>query len=59
MPNFKCKSVKELSLPFEKDGVCFEWLGQNERTRLIYNIKGEQKGKNKGAFAQLIQKQIP
>lgn len=36
MPNFKCKSVKELSLPFEKDGVCFEWLGQNERTRLIY-----------------------
>lgn len=36
MPNFKCKSVKELSLPFEANGVCFEWLGQNERTRLIY-----------------------
>lgn len=36
MPNFKCKSVKELSLPFEAKGVCFEWLAQNERTRLIY-----------------------
>ncbi len=36
MPNFKCKSVKEISLPFEAKGVCFEWLGQNERTRLIY-----------------------
>lgn len=36
MPNFKCKSVREISLPFEAKGVCFEWLGQNERTRLIY-----------------------
>ena len=38
MPNFKCKSVRELSLPFEAKGVCFEWLGQNERTRLIYTV---------------------
>ena len=36
MPNFKCKSVKEISLPFEAKGVCFEWSAQNERTRLIY-----------------------
>ena len=36
MPNFKCKSVREISLPFEAKGVCFEWSAQNERTRLIY-----------------------
>ena len=36
MPNFKCKSVREISLPFETKGVCFEWSAQNERTRLIY-----------------------
>lgn len=36
MPNFKCKSVREISLPFEAKGICFEWSAQNERTRLIY-----------------------
>ena len=41
MPNFKCKSVKTLALPYEKDGVCFEWLAQNDDVRLIYtSFKG-------------------
>lgn len=36
MPNFKCKRVKALALPYEKDGVCFEWLAANADVRLIY-----------------------
>lgn len=36
MPNFKCKDIKELILPYEKNGVCFEWVAQNADTRLIY-----------------------
>ena len=35
MPNFKCLRLKELALPFEKEGVCFEWIAQNESVRLI------------------------
>ena len=35
MPNFKCLRLKELSLPFEKEGVCFEWVAENESVRLI------------------------
>lgn len=41
MPNFKCRSVKTLALPYEKEGVCFEWAGVNADTRLIYtSFKG-------------------
>lgn len=36
MPNFKCKSLKTLALPCEKEGVCFKWLAQNDDVRLIY-----------------------
>lgn len=36
MPNFKCKSLKEFALPFEKEGVCFEWIAQNDEVKLIY-----------------------
>lgn len=36
MPNFKCKSIKDLHLPFEKEGICFHWVAQNDATRLIY-----------------------
>ncbi len=35
MPNFKCLRLKELALPFEKEGVCFEWVAENESVRLI------------------------
>lgn len=35
MPNFKCLRLKELALPFEKEGVCFEWIAENESVRLI------------------------
>lgn len=41
MPNFKCKSIKTLALPYEKDGVCFEWVATNADTKLIYtSFKG-------------------
>lgn len=36
MPNFKCKSLKEFALPFEKEGVCFKWIAQNDEVKLIY-----------------------
>ena len=36
MPNFKCKRIKELALPYENEGVCFKWLAQNDDVRLIY-----------------------
>ena len=36
MPNFKCKNLKEFALPFEKEGVCFEWIAQNDEVKLIY-----------------------
>ena len=35
MPNFKAKSIKELSLPFEKDGVSFLFKAYNDKITLI------------------------
>lgn len=48
MPNFKCKYLKKLNLPFEKEGLCFEWMAQNEKIWLIYTSFNQQ-----GFFLQL------
>ncbi|TQR33771.1 tRNA (guanosine(46)-N7)-methyltransferase TrmB [Campylobacter sp. MIT 99-7217] len=36
MPNFRCKELLDLNLPFEKDGVSFLWWAKNEHTCLIF-----------------------
>ncbi|MCV3370644.1 tRNA (guanosine(46)-N7)-methyltransferase TrmB [Campylobacter lari] len=42
MPNFKCKVLKEIQLPFEKDGVEFLWLAKGENVDLLFTrIKQE------------------
>ncbi|AJD04651.1 tRNA (guanosine(46)-N7)-methyltransferase TrmB [Campylobacter lari] len=42
MPNFKCKILKEIQLPFEKDGVEFLWLAKGENVDLLFTrIKQE------------------
>ncbi|CAM4028655.1 tRNA (guanosine(46)-N7)-methyltransferase TrmB [Campylobacter armoricus] len=42
MPNFKCKILKEIQLPFQKDGVEFLWLAKGENVNLLFTrIKEE------------------
>ncbi|EAI5630730.1 tRNA (guanosine(46)-N7)-methyltransferase TrmB, partial [Campylobacter lari] len=42
MPNFKCKVLKEIQLPFKKDGVEFLWLAKGENVDLLFTrIKQE------------------
>ncbi|MBX1495666.1 tRNA (guanosine(46)-N7)-methyltransferase TrmB [Campylobacter coli] len=36
MPNFKTRKLKEIILPFEKDGVEFVWMAHNNNVNLIY-----------------------
>lgn len=36
MPNFKARKLKEIILPFEKDGVEFVWMAYNDNVNLIY-----------------------
>ncbi|EGS0794931.1 tRNA (guanosine(46)-N7)-methyltransferase TrmB, partial [Campylobacter coli] len=36
MPNFKARRLKEIILPFEKDGVEFVWMAYNDNVNLIY-----------------------
>ena len=36
MPNFKTRKLKEIILPFEKDGVEFVWMAHNDNVNLIY-----------------------
>ncbi|AJC86118.1 tRNA (guanosine(46)-N7)-methyltransferase TrmB [Campylobacter sp. RM16704] len=36
MPNFKCKILKEIQLPFQKDGVEFLWLAKGENVNLLF-----------------------
>ncbi|RKO65151.1 tRNA (guanosine(46)-N7)-methyltransferase TrmB [Campylobacter sp. P255] len=36
MPNFKCKTLKEIQLPFEKEGVEFLWMAKGENVDLLF-----------------------
>ncbi|MBX1885735.1 tRNA (guanosine(46)-N7)-methyltransferase TrmB [Campylobacter peloridis] len=36
MPNFKCKILKEIQLPFEKEGVEFLWIAKGENVDLLF-----------------------
>ncbi|MBS4313921.1 tRNA (guanosine(46)-N7)-methyltransferase TrmB [Campylobacter vulpis] len=42
MPNFKAKIIKELTLPFEKDGVSFLFKAENTNITLIFTQVLEQ-----------------
>ncbi|EPN3899357.1 tRNA (guanosine(46)-N7)-methyltransferase TrmB [Campylobacter upsaliensis] len=42
MPNFKTKSIKKLTLPFEKDGVSFLFKAENASVTLIFTQLLEQ-----------------
>ncbi|EAI8625089.1 tRNA (guanosine(46)-N7)-methyltransferase TrmB [Campylobacter lari] len=43
MPNFKCKILKEIQLPFEKDGVEFLWLAKGENVDLLFTRINQEK----------------
>ena len=42
MPNFKCKTVNNISLPVDINGVSFKWLCTNNHSSLLYtSFEGE------------------
>lgn len=42
MPNFKCKKIKDLNLPYKLDKLEFKWLCKNEHSSLLYtSFEGE------------------
>ncbi|EGK8128295.1 tRNA (guanosine(46)-N7)-methyltransferase TrmB [Campylobacter lari] len=43
MPNFKCKILKEIQLPFEKDGVEFLWLAKGKNVDLLFTRINQEK----------------
>lgn len=42
MPNFKAKKLKELILPYEKNGTKFVWKAQNENVILVFTQVGDE-----------------
>lgn len=42
MPNFKARKLKELILPFEKNGVKFVWKAYNDNVILVYTKVSEE-----------------
>lgn len=42
MPNFKAKKLKELILPYEKNGIKFVWKAQNENVILVFTQVGDE-----------------
>lgn len=38
MPNFKCKTIKQIVLPYTSNGVEFLWMANGENVDLIYTV---------------------
>ena len=48
MPNFKCKNIKNIKLPFKKNGVEFLWSAKNDNIELLFT-----KVENENFFLQI------
>ena len=48
MPNFKCKNIKNINLPFSKNGIEFLWNAKNDNVNLIFT-----KVENESFFLQI------